>query len=472
VRCTGGSRSTGCDGSGERVTGRHAHLTGLVLLTGLVPTIAAVSLLWRSGLEPTARHLLAVSLVAIWLVLVLVVRTRTRYHLRTLSNLLAALREGDYSFRARQVSRADPFGEVITEVNLLARTLRQQRVEDLEATSLVRKVMAEIDVAVFAFDGSNRLRQVNAAGEELYSGAIDLIGKSAEDLGLENCLVGSPARTVELEIGGSIARWEMRRGSFRQHGRPNHLLVLSDVSRALQAEESAAWKRLIRVIGHELNNSLAPITSLAGSLERVVDQDPLPEDWRSDLGSGLQVIASRVEALNRFMGDCSRLAKLPHPTISPVNIVTSIRNVVKLEKRVTVVIEDGPPAMVEGDQDQLEQVMINLLRNAVEASQETDGEVRIRWRSEAGFVEVVISDEGPGLPDSVNLFVPFFTTKPSGSGIGLFLSRQIAEAHGGSVSVRNHEHGPGCDATLRIPATRVDPTSDLGKRSHLTQGIH
>jgi nitrogen fixation/metabolism regulation signal transduction histidine kinase len=419
----------------------------------LVPTIAAVSLLWRSGLEPTARYLLAGSLVAIWLVLVLVVRTRTRYHLRTLSNLLAALREGDYSFRARQVSRADPFGEVITEVNLLARTLRQQRVEDLEATSLVRKVMAEIDVAVFAFDGSNRLRQVNAAGEELFSGATDLIGKSAEDLGLENCLVGSPARTVELEIGGSIARWEMRRGSFRQHGRPNHLLVLSDVSRALQAEESAAWKRLIRVIGHELNNTLAPITSLAGSLERVVDQDPLPEDWRSDLGSGLQVIASRVEALNRFMGDCSRLAKLPHPTISPVNIVTSIRNVVKLEKRVTVIIEDGPPAMVDGDQDQLEQVMINLLKNAVEASQETDGEVRIRWRSKAGFIEVVISDEGPGLPDSVNLFVPFFTTKPSGSGIGLFLSRQIAEAHGGSVSVRNHEHGPGCEATLRIPET-------------------
>ena len=435
------------------MTKRHGHLTSLVLLTGLVPTIAAGFLIWRAGLQPTTRYLLVGILVAIWLVLVLVVRTRTRYHLRTLSNLLAALREGDYSFRARQLSRADPFGEVITEVNLLARALRQQRVEDLEATSLVRKVMAEIDVAVFAFDGSNRLRQVNAAGEELFRGESILIGKSASDLGLADCLVGPPARTVELEIGGSEGRWELRRGSFREHGRPNQLLVLSDVSRTLQAEELAAWKRLIRVIGHELNNSLAPITSLAGSLERVVDQDPLPEDWRSDLGSGLQVISSRVEALNRFMGDCSRLAKLPDPKITPVNIVTSIHNVAKLEKQLTVVVEEGPSAMVDGDQDQLEQVMINLLKNAVEASQETDGEVRIRWESEAGFVKVIISDEGPGLPDSVNLFVPFFTTKPSGSGIGLFLSRQIAEAHGGSVTVRNREHGQGCEAILRVPET-------------------
>jgi nitrogen fixation/metabolism regulation signal transduction histidine kinase len=436
------------------VSKRHGHLTGLVLFTGLVPTIVAGYLLWRSDLPASNRYLLIGTLVAIWLLLMLIVRTRTGYHLRTLSNLLAALREGDYSFRAREVSRSDPFSEVVTEINLLARALRQQRVEDLEATSLVRKVMAEIDVAVFAFDASNRLRQVNAAGEALFQGALDLVGRTAEELGLENCLVGLPARTVELEIGGTNGRWEMRRGSFREHGRPNHLLVLSDVSRALQAEELAAWKRLIRVIGHELNNSLAPLTSLAGSLERVVDQDPLPEDWRSDLGSGLQVIASRVEALNRFMGDCSRLAKLPDPTISRVNISTCIHNVAKLEKQLTVVVEDGPATIVDGDQDQLEQVMINLLKNAVEASMETNGEIRIRWEPEGGFVKVIISDEGPGLPDSANLFVPFYTTKPTGSGIGLFLSRQIAEAHGGSVNVRNRANTRGCEAILRVPEAK------------------
>ncbi len=431
----------------------HGQLTSLVLLTGLIPTAAAGFLLWRTGLPQTTRNLLVIGLVVVWLGLALLVRNRTSYHLRTCSNLLAALREGDYSFRARQVGRTDPFAEVITELNLLAQTLRRQRVEDLEATALVRKVMGEIDVAVFAFDGSDRLRQVNAAGEVLFHQDSDLLGRSAADLGLGDCLSGPPARTVELEIGGKTGRWEMRRGTFRQHGRANRLLVLSDVSRALHAEELAAWKRLIRVIGHELNNSLAPITSLAASLEKLVDQEPLPGDWRSDLGRGLDVIASRVEALNRFMGDCSRLAKLPEPKISPVDIGACIRNVVELEEGSRVLVEDGPAIMVDADRDQIEQILINLLRNAVEANQETGGGVRIHWSSAGGFAEVVVSDEGPGLPESANLFVPFFTTKPSGSGIGLFLSRQIAEAHGGSVTVRNREELQGCKAILRIPET-------------------
>lgn len=281
------------------------------------------------------------------------------------------------------------------------------------------------------------------------------MGTTADQLGLESCLSGPSSRTVDLEIGGSAGRWEMRRGSFRQHGRPGQLLVLSDVSRALQAEELAAWKRLIRVIGHELNNSLAPITSLAGSLERVVDQDPLPEDWRSDLGSGLQVIASRVEALNRFMGDCSRLAKLPEPTISPIDLESCIRNSATLEKRLEVQISGGPQTVVAADQDQVEQVLINLIKNAVEASFDSGGSVTIHWTTDDSMAEVVIRDEGPGLPDSLNLFVPFFTTKKEGSGIGLFLSRQIAEAHGGNVSVKNREGHAGCEAVLRLPLAGV-----------------
>lgn len=435
----------------RRRAGLHTRLVLLILLAGATPLVVTLYFIAQSELSSGTRWFLGLVIAGAWFIPIMAARARSRYHLRTLSNLLAALREGDFSFRVRDVSRKDPYGEVVAELNQLAESLRRQRVEDLEATALVRKVMSEIDVAVFAFDASHRLRQVNVTGERLFRGTPDLLGSAAADLGLEACLSGASSRVVELDIGGSVGRWEMRRGSFRQYGRPNHLLVLSDVSRALQAEELAAWKRLIRVIGHELNNSLAPITSLAGSLERIVDQDPLPDDWRGDLGSGLQVIASRVDALNRFMGDCSRLAKLPEPTIATVDLGACVRNASALEERLPVTVSDGPFVEVAADETQIEQVLINLIKNAVEASLETGGSVEVSWTSDDAVAEVVIRDEGPGLPDSGNLFVPFFTTKEDGSGIGLFLSRQIVEAHGGSVAVRNRDDEHGCEAILRLP---------------------
>ncbi len=430
----------------------HRRLTVAIAASSLVPTLLAAVILWQSDLSRALRLGSVAGLIVVWASSVIYIRARSRYHLRTLSNLLAALREGDFSFRAREQSRSDPFSEVITEVNLLADTLRRQRVDDLEATGLVREVMAEIDVAVFAFDPSHRLLQVNPAGEALLGRDRTVLGASATELGLEDCLSGAPARTVQLVIDGTGSRWEMRRGAFRQHGRPNQLLVLSDVSRALHAEELAAWKRMIRVIGHELNNSLAPITSLTGSMERLVRRDPLPDDWQSDVVRGFEVIASRVEALNRFMTDCSRLAKIPEPTLSPVDVGTCVRRVAALEQRHPVRIVEGTESTVPADQDQLEQVLINLVRNAVEASAETTAAVEVSWVANGRWLEITIRDEGSGLANPENLFVPFFTTKAKGSGIGLFLCRHIAEAHGGSVLVRNRNEHPGCEAVLRLPS--------------------
>ena len=430
----------------------HRRLTVAIAASSLLPTLIATVVVWQSDLSRPLRVGSITTLMVLWASSVMYIRVRSRYHLRTLSNLLAALREGDYSLRARAQSRSNPFSEVITEINLLADTLRQQRVEDLEATALVRKVMAEIDVAVFAFDTSHRLRQVNSAGEELLGPDRAVLGASASELGLESCLTGSPARTVQLEIDGSNSRWEMRRGAFRQHGRPHQLLLLSDVSRALHAEELAAWKRMIRVIGHELNNSLAPITSLTGSMERLVRRDPLPDDWQSDVVRGFEVIASRVEALNRFMTDCSRLAKIPEPTLSPIDISACVRRVTELEKRLPIRVLGGPDATVPADQDQLEQVLINLLRNAVEASVETKGAVEVEWTENGRWLDITIRDEGSGLADPENLFIPFYTTTSEGSGIGLFLCRHIAESHGGSVLVRNRKDHAGCEAVLRLPS--------------------
>jgi len=439
--------------------GLHRRLAWLALLGGLPAVALSLFLLAASDvMHPSLETAAGAIVISVWLGVFLYVTARWRYHLRALSNLLSALREGDFSFRIRTGRRSDPLGEVIAELNAFSESLRTQRVEDVEATALVRKVMAEIDVAVFAFDSSHRLRQVNAAGSRLVGGGDELLGRTADELGLAACLAGPPARTVELGLGRRGGRWEMRRGTFRQHGRPHQLVVLSDVSRTLRAEELGAWKRLIRVIGHELNNSLAPIKSLAGSMDRLLEQDPLPDDWRGDLSRGLDVISSRAEALARFMSDCSRLAKMPEPNPAAVEIGACVRRAAELETRLEVAVADGTEVTTMADRDQIEQVLINLIRNAVEACLETGGAVEIGWHREASSVVVWVRDQGSGLPASANLFVPFFTTKADGSGIGLFLSRQIAEAHGGSVTVRDRDDRLGCEARLVLPLVPV--TSD------------
>ena len=258
-------------------------------------------------------------------------------------------------------------------------------------------------------------------------------------------------RTFQAAFPGGAGRWQMRRTSFRERGLPHQLLVLSDLSRALREEERQAWQRLLRVLGHELNNSLAPIQSIVGSLDGLLMRESPPEDWRDDMRRGLAVIGSRAEALSRFMTAYARLARLPQPRLQPLEVRPWIERVVSLETRLSVTLHPGPPIVIAGDADQLEQLLINLLRNAVDASLETSGGVEVGWRRNGACLDVWVADQGPGLSNTANLFVPFFTTKPGGSGIGLVLSRQIAEAHGGSLTLENRAGSPGCEARLRLP---------------------
>ena len=432
--------------------GYEGRVVLLALLAGLPGAAVALIILWTGNYAARTQWTLSVIICGAWWGFTMAVRERVVFPLQTLSNLLAALREGDFSVRGRAPRPDDALGEVMREVNTLSGTLREQRLGALEATTLLRIVMREIDVAIFAFDERQRLRLVNRAGERLLAApAGRLIGQYAADLRLAACLEGEPQGTFQAVFPGGAGRWGMRRSRIRERGLPLDLLVITDLTQALSEQELQAWQRLVRVLGHELNNSLAPIKSIAGTLESLLGREPLPEDWRQDMRRGLGVINSRSDSLTRFIGAYARLAKLPRPQLQPLDVAALVERAVSFETRVPVSIVPGPPVTVPGDPDQIEQVLINLLRNAADASQPGVA-VQIGWRRDGAMVEIWIKDEGPGLSTTANLFVPFFTTKPGGSGIGLVLSRQIAEGHGGALTLENRSDRPGCAACLRVPA--------------------
>jgi nitrogen fixation/metabolism regulation signal transduction histidine kinase len=386
-----------------------------------------------------------------WVILTIVLRERVVRPLQTLSNMLAALREGDFSLRARMSRSDDALGLALMEINLLGETLRTQRLGALEATSLLRAVMSEIDVAIFAFDDRNRMRLANRAGERLLAARFErMAGRSADSLGLAELLAGDTPRVYDRAFPGQAGRWEVRRTTFRQEGRPHTLLVITDVTKTLREEELQAWQRLVRVLSHEINNSLAPIKSIAGTLQGVVERSVSGPD-RADMDRGLDIIAGRAESLSRFMSSYARLARLPAPNKRPCDLGALVRRVAALDTRVPVRVEEGQTTEVRVDSDQIEQVLINLVRNAIDASAESKGSVQLRWVVDGGGVEVQVIDEGAGVAGTTNLFIPFFTTKPDGSGIGLVLSRQIAEGHGGSLVIENRTDRSGAIARLRLP---------------------
>jgi nitrogen fixation/metabolism regulation signal transduction histidine kinase len=363
-------------------------------------------------------------------------RNRVIYPLYTLSNLLEALREGDFSLRGSRARRDDPIGEVIWEINTLSQTLRDQRHKVEETSALLTKVIGATDIAIFTFDSVRRLRLVNPAGERLLARpAGNLLGRTAEELGIADCLALEDAQIRKRAFPGGSGRFEVRRARFREGGVPHELLVVADLSRALREEERAAWQRLLRVLGHEINNSLTPIRSMTGTLAKLLAQQPSPPDWREDVGGGLAVIGDRAEALTRFMASYTALARLPPPTKRDIEVGDLVRRVARVEQRMQVAVADAPPLQLRADPDQIEQALINLIKNAADATLATRDGVRVRWRQDADAASIEIEDDGPGVGSTENLFTPFYTTKPGGSGIGLVLARQIAEAHGGMLTL-------------------------------------
>jgi nitrogen fixation/metabolism regulation signal transduction histidine kinase len=452
-----------------------------------LPALVCAGSLFYSRPIDLAPALLVAGCLLLYLALVsaALIESVTR-PLQTLANVISSLREGDYSFRARGAGQQDAFGELAAEVNALANLLQKQRVHSLEATALLARILEVMHAPLFAFDRNDLLQLVNNAGAKLLGLPLArCLGRTALELSLEG-LLAAPDQSIhsfqanqkyqdkyqdknqdknqEKYLAGPT-RWLLRKAPFRQEGAPHMLLLLADVSLPLQEEEQMAWKRLIRVLGHELSNSLAPIKSIAGSLLARVEH--IEGDMKGenatlrDFRRGLGVIESRADALHRFVQSYRLLAQLPPPHRRPVPLGPLLERVVLLQRgiqsdpRLLIQLDPGPPVVLDADPDQLEQMFINLLANAVDASLANDAEpVRTSWGIMNSDLLVTIEDRGLGIANTENLFVPFYTTKPSGSGVGLALAQQIARAHGGEIRLLNREDGEGARATIRLPVAQ------------------
>ena len=447
----------------------------LYCLIFCLPTvILCVALVWRASLT-VQLTVVGSALLGLLLLSSMLLEEVVR-PLQTLANVVAALREQDYSFRARGATRSDALGELSTEINGLADMLQSQRLGELEAMALLRRVIDSMDAPVVAFDQARRLRLMNPAAERvLLLNAERDSGRRADQLALDHVIDAPDEDVIALDAqagnsestGRKPGRWMVRRSGFRQRGVPHVLILLSDVSSALREEERTAWQRLIRVLGHEINNSLAPIKSIAGSLLARLPEESGSANGAGDFARGLRIIEGRAESLNRFVQAYRQLAQLPPPVLRSVPLRPLLERVVALETRMNVSLSAIPEIEVTADPDQFEQLLINLVKNAVEAviTAREEGVPRLLSTKTSPVtisanelpesVAILIEDTGLGISNTTNLFVPFYTTKKDGSGVGLALVRQIAEGHGGSVSLRNREDAPGCVAEVLLPLARA-----------------
>jgi two-component system, NtrC family, nitrogen regulation sensor histidine kinase NtrY len=423
----------------------------LLALSCLVPV--ASLLLWLS-LESTLPGSVKVAIAVVcaaWIVIVSgAVRGELLRHVRTLSNLVESIRTQDFSMKGAGARESGELAELYQQVNSLTDDLKSSRQAEQELLSVLDKVVSQINVAIVVCDSHDRIRLVNQlAGALLKSSSEELLGASIADTALAPFLGTTEPRLIDHRFPGAEGRWQITQQHYRHQGQVSRILFIADLRQVLAEEEIAAWQRLIRVIGHEVNNSLTPISSLCQTLTSMLAR-PDSAEHAADLREGLGVIAERAKGLQGFISVYARLARLPEPNKVLFPAGDLARKLQVIFAGEPLEIAPFPAVSVFGDPVHLEQALINLIKNALEASPAA-APVHLSCHADEGRCEFHIVDSGSGLGNPANLFVPFYTTKSGGGGIGLVLCRQIAARHAGRVSLENRLDAPGAIAKLILP---------------------
>lgn len=360
------------------------------------------------------------------------------------SNVLESLSNGDFTSTLTHGDTNSAWSELQFEVNRLAKKLHNQRISSVESDNILDKLIEEFDIPLLVIDRSDALVNINQAGTALFSlSKGELLGLSYHQLRLAPLAEAKGGSLVEFTFPRRSGRWEVKRNVFRKSGSRLTLLLLNDLSRTLREEERRAWQRMLRVISHELNNSLSSITSIAETL-----RDNSHKLSPKQMHKSMDIIAERGYQLQKFTESYSQLAKLPEPEIEIIDLP------VLITKCCDVVVGRfdicQTPLTIKADNSQMQQLFINIIKNAREASPH-DAVVSINWAENHYGVQVNVLDNGTGLLSCENIFVPFYTTKPGGNGIGLYLCKQIAENHNGTLTLKNRHDAQGCVVSLWLP---------------------
>ncbi len=391
----------------------------------------------------------------IWLLAVAAsIRENFVYHLRTLSNLVEAIRTEDYSMRSSRVRDPGELAELYQQIDTLTNQLRSLKQQELESEKLLERIVNQINVAIIACDDSGQIRLANRlAGKLLVEKPEELVGQALDATVLDDLVTEEGSQLIDYDFPGSPGRWQINVQSYRYQGKPGKIVFITDLKQVLSEEEISAWQRLIRVIAHEVNNSLTPISSICQTLENHLARLPDFEN-DDDLKQGLAVIEERAKGLRDFISVYARIAKLPDPHKVSFRVDSLLEKVQRFfsDQAVSVNAVDEDASLF-GDPVLVEQALINLVKNAVEANEGAALPVQLHFSQKPGFVEFVVLDNGSGISNPANLFIPFYTTKEKGAGIGLALSRQIAAKHGGQVILENRNDSDGAVARLQLPIT-------------------
>ncbi len=440
----------------QRRTSTDVRLVLSVLLACLPLLAMSFGFLYLVNVSLLIKSVLALAVLGFVAAVTEYVRSTFNNHVRVTLNLVASIRSHDFSLRASEVEQRGEVADLFRELNLVADEIKHIREDELDARRLLEQIVAQVNVAIVVLDAHGVIKLVNPFAELLLgSRAREILGKHVDTTMLRE-VTNSTGQWIDHEIPGVEGRWHVVVQSYRERGVPGRIVMMSDLEHILTHVESQAWRRLIRVIAHEVNNSLTPIISVSQTARRLLER-PADDARDGQVKQAVQVVGTRAGNLRQFISEYVALARLPEPQLGDVKIAGSMQLVERTMHAKGVTFRHDArcaDTVIEGDQAQIEQVLINLIKNAMEA-QEKNPVVEVRYTVNQGRCEIEIADRGPGFSNPGDAFVPFYTTKARGAGIGLALCRQIVSNHFGKIYVENRADGVGAIVKVVLPLRRL-----------------